>query len=177
MTIDNHCVDHIDIDRYMGNWYEIARIDNWFEKGLVGVTAIYDRIDKNTISVINCGYKNNFDGEFFCKKGKGRIPDENEPAHLEISFFLWFYSDYNIMELDQRNYEYALVGTDSKDYLWILSRKQVLPETIKKILLNKESERGYDISRLIFTKQQNQIKTQVKSLCFKHFLYLFDSYP
>jgi lipocalin len=143
----------VDINRYLGQWYEIARFDHFFERGMVGVTAYYSLNDDGTIQVVNSGYKCSFFGKFKSVQGKAHVPDPADAGKLRVSFFLWFYSDYYILELDEENYSYALVGSSSDKYLWILSRTPVLDRSIVKDLLHKAKHRGYDVSKLIWVKQ------------------------
>jgi lipocalin len=82
------------------------------------------------------------------------MPDPNEPGKLKVSFFLWFYADYFVLELDEINYSYALIGSKSDKYLWILSRDKDLPKTTIDFLLGKAKERGYDTSKLIWVKHR-----------------------
>ena len=100
--IDKTVVEELDIQQYLGTWYEIARYDHSFERGLVGVTAEYSMRDDGKIRVINSGYKNSLDGEFSQAEGKAKIPNpEKAPAKLKVAFFLFFYGDYFVMELDK----------------------------------------------------------------------------
>lgn len=151
--IDLTTVKQVDLNRYMGTWYEIARFDHSFERGLVGVTATYTLLPDNKIRVINKGYKNTLSGKESVAKGKAKVPDPNEPGKLKVSFFLWFYADYYILELDEENYSYALIGSSSDKYLWILSRTPILPESTLNRLLEKARKRGYDTDNLIFVPQ------------------------
>ena len=118
------------------------------------VTAEYSMRPDGKIRVLNSGYKGDLNGKFKTAEGKARQPDPKEPGKLEVAFFLWFYGDYNILELDERNYAYVLIGSSSDKYLWILSRTPQLPEETIKMLLDKATERGYDTSKLIWVKQK-----------------------
>lgn len=152
--VDNTVVEKLDIQKYLGTWYEIARYDHSFERGLVGVTARYSMRDDGKIKVINSGYKNSLYGEFSQAVGKAKIPDSiNEPAKLKVSFFLFFYGDYFVMELD-KDYQWALIGSSSAKYLWILSRKPQMEIELYNRLLGKLEKRGYDISKLIKVAQK-----------------------
>jgi apolipoprotein D and lipocalin family protein len=154
--IDNSVVRKLDIRKYSGSWYEIARYDHFFERGLVGVTANYSLKDDGTIKVVNSGYKNSFNGKFSQSVGKAYIPDpENEPAKLKVSFFLFFYGDYFVMELD-KDYQWAVIGSNSDKYLWILSRTPQMKEELFNELLGKLKKRGYDVSALIKVLQKEQ---------------------
>lgn len=146
-------VRKIDLSRYMGKWYEIARFENRFERNLTRVTAEYTLLSGNKIRVVNSGYLN---GELNVSEGKAYVPDPDTPGKLKVAFFLWFYSDYYILELDEVNYNYVLIGSSKNNYLWILSRTPQLPDDVKKMLLYKAERRGYDISRLLWVKQSEE---------------------
>ena len=121
-NIDNHTVTQVDLARYMGTWYEIARYDHYFEREMTLVTATYAFKPNGKIMVLNEGYKN---GKHKQVIGKAYLPQANDPGKLKVSFFLWFYSDYYILELDP-DYRYAVIGSSSEKYLWILSRTKTL---------------------------------------------------
>lgn len=151
---DHTPVKSLDINRYMGLWYEIARYENYFEHGLVDVTATYTLRPNGIIRVENrgCKRKSPYD---ICKtiNGHAKMPDPQQPGKLKVSFFLNFYSDYYVLELDEENYNYALVGSSTDKYLWILSRTPQLPEDIKKKLVSAAERRGYDTKRLLWIEQ------------------------
>lgn len=149
--IDITPVQKFDLDRYLGRWYEIARFDHRFERGLSEVSAEYTVQKNGMIKVLNSGFK--------AKIGKrsqviGRAKTTDVAGVLRVSFFWIFYSDYRVLALGD-NYEWALVGSgDSGKYLWILSRTEVLPkETMEKIIAEAE-RRGYDTKKLLFSNQQ-----------------------
>ncbi len=157
-AFDNSPIPDLDLSRYLGVWYEVARFDHSFERGLDNVTAEYRLRDDGKIDVINSGWK---DGKLKVAEGKAKQPDpKTDPAHLEVSFFLFFYSDYNIMMLDD-NYQVALVGSGSPKYLWILSRTPVLEEEVIEKVTTEAERRGYDVSRLIWVDQD---RTDVTAL-------------
>ena len=134
-TMDKSTIKEFDLHRYLGTWYEIARYDHRFEKGLVGVTATYSMRDDGKIKVLNQGYKNSLDGKHSEAVGKAKTTDE--PGKLKVSFFWIFYADYFIMELDE-NYQWALIGSSSDNYLWILSRTPKLDEETVNHILEKD---------------------------------------
>lgn len=146
LTVDNSVIDSLDVNRYLGEWYEIARYDHRFERGMENTRAIYSMRDDGMIDVINTGVK---DGERKESKGKAKLTDT--PALLRVSFFGPFYSDYRVMMLDA-DYQYALIGSGSDDYLWILSRKPSLPDTVKQQVIMEAQRRGYDTSKLIWVR-------------------------
>ena len=150
VSINTSTVKVLNIPHFMGKWYEIARYDHTFEKGMTHVTAEYSLESNGKIRVINRGIKNGKPKEIV---GKAKQPDPVEyPGRLKVSFFLWFYSDYYVLELD-KDYQYALIGSSSDKYLWILSRTPELPKDILDKLLANIKQRGYDLSRLVYVDQ------------------------
>lgn len=148
LTVDNTPVDSIDLNRYLGSWYEIARFDHRFERGMEQTKAQYTMREDGMIDVLNTGIK---DGEPKEAKGKAKLTDI--PAYLRVSFFGPFYGDYRVMLLDSA-YQYSLVGSGSDDYLWILSRTPRISDDVKTTILNEAKRRGYDINKLIWVKQE-----------------------
>lgn len=154
MKIDTTTVPQLDIDKFMGTWYEIARYDNRFEKGMHHVTAQYKLLSDGKIEVINRGIKNGVEKEI---KGKVKQPDPIQyPGRLKVSFFLWFYSDYYILELDKA-YNYTVIGSSNNKYLWILSRRPRLSSTVLEGILNNLKKRGYDVEKLNYTNHEKKI--------------------
>lgn len=152
--INTETVKNVDIKKYLGTWYEIARFPHSFEKGLVGVTATYSLREDGKIKVVNQGYKNTLDGELSVAEGKAKIPDKNFPGKLKVSFFWIFYADYFIMELDTENYEWAVIGSSTPKYLWILSRKPQLDPEVYNDLIKKIEGRGYSLDKLYKVPQK-----------------------
>ncbi len=145
--IDKGTVKELDLNRYLGTWYEIARFPHSFEKELVGVTATYSLRNDGKIRVINQGYKNSLEGEKSVAEGKAKIPDSTEPGKLKVSFFWIFYADYYVLELDE-NYQYAMIGSSSPKYFWILSRTPQMDSVTYEMLLEKARKRGYNLDKL-----------------------------
>ena len=146
-------VKELDIERYMGPWYEIARFDHSFERGLVGCMAHYELQPNGKVKVTNTGYRKSLDGKFKESVGKAYRPDDNVPGKLKVSFFLNFYSEYNVLELAP-DYRYALIGSKSDSYLWILSRTPELSQDDLDFLLGSAKARGYDTSKLIWVEHR-----------------------
>ena len=152
-TINTSVVPNLDIERYMGTWYEIGRYDISFEKGLVGVTANYKLLDNGTVQVINTGYKDSLDGKIDIIEGKAKRRDANATdGALKVSFFLDFYSQYNVMELAP-DYSWALVGSKTDKYLWILSRTPSMNTNDIETALRLAANRGYDTSQILWVEQ------------------------
>ena len=147
--VDNAPVAALDLSRYLGEWYEIARFDHSFERGVEQAKANYTQNADGTIKVVNSGIK---DGKPKTAIGKGKKTDT--PGLLRVSFFGPFYADYRIMLID-KDYTYALVGSGDADYLWILSRTPGLPETAKAELLAEAQRRGYDTGKFIWVRQDS----------------------
>jgi lipocalin len=152
---DNSTVDEFDLSRYLGEWYEIARYDHSFERGMDNTMAQYILQDDGKVVVLNTGWK---DGKFKIAEGKAKYKDpEGNPGALKVSFFLFFYSEYNVMMVDE-NYQISLVGSKAEKYLWILSRTPVPDPDLLQMVLDEARERGYDTSDLIWVDQSRNIK-------------------
>ena len=146
--VDNTPIASLDLSKYLGDWYEIARFDHSFERGLEFCKANYALREDGKIAVTNTGVK---EGMNKTSNGKAKITDT--PALLRVSFFGPFYSDYRVMLLDA-DYQWALIGSDSAKYLWILSRTPELPKATLDTILTEARRRGYDTSKLIWVKQK-----------------------
>jgi apolipoprotein D and lipocalin family protein len=143
-------VDHVDLPRYAGKWYEIARLPNRFEKKCArDVTAEYELKDGN-VSVRNTCIQQ--DGSSTTAKGKAKVVDAATGAKLKVTFFWPFYGNYWIIGLDP-DYKWAIVGEPDRKYLWILSRTPSLPKTTLDTLLKKVEESGYRPSELMYVTQ------------------------
>ena len=145
-------VPGVDLTRYAGKWYEIARLPNSFEKGLVCCTAEYGLRDDGKISVINAGV-NEESGKISSVKGKAWIPDINEPGRLKVQFFWPFAAGYYIFHLDKENYQYALVGTPSRKYLWILARSPKIEESLYQELVEIARKNDFVVDEILKVRQ------------------------
>ena len=147
-------VKGFELHRYLGKWYEIARLDHSFERGLINVTATYSLADDGTVRVLNRGYD---PGRKRWKEatGKARFSSSPDIGQLKVSFFGPFYGGYNIIELDQAAYSYALVCGPSRAYLWILSREPKLEAAVQNRLVDKARELGFDTKKLVFVSQED----------------------
>jgi len=155
-TIPNGAVavKPFDKERYLGKWYEIARIDFKYERDLNNTTAVYSLNDNGTIKVDNQGY-NTKKGEWNQAIGKAKFVGEENIAKLKVSFFGPFYSGYNVIAIDDE-YRYALIAGKNLKYLWILSRETNIPGEIKDKYLNIAEEIGYNTTDLIWVKHDKQ---------------------
>ncbi len=144
-------VTGFELDRYLGTWYEIARLDHSFERGMSNVTANYSMRDDGGVSVLNRGYKVS-KGEWGEASGKAYVVGDVDVGQLKVSFFGPFYGGYNIVELDKSGYQYALVAGPDRDYLWILSRTAQMEPDVLQSLVNKARELGFATDELIFVE-------------------------
>jgi apolipoprotein D and lipocalin family protein len=145
-------VTTVDLNRYKGTWYEIARLPIYFEKKLKCVTATYTLRDDGKITVLNKGHYITDPQKSTSSEGVAWIPDKNSPAKLKVQFFWPFSGDYWILYLE-KDYKYVLVGDPSHKYLWILAREKVMDETSYKMLLQKAVDNGYDVKPIIRVAQ------------------------
>ena len=145
-------VEKVDINKYAGHWYEIARLPNSFEKGLKCVTATYTLKKNDKIEVLNKGYSLKDIGKFNTAKGTAWVPNTEYPGRLKVRFFWPFAGNYYIISLDEK-YNYALVGDPSRKYLWVLSRSKDLDSTIYSELLDIAKINGFDIDNIIKVNQ------------------------
>ena len=151
---DNSTVDEFDLNRYLGEWYEVARYDHSFEKGMDNTMARYVLQDDGKVAVINSGWKN---GKLKIAEGKAKYKDPiGNPGALKVSFFWSFYSEYNVMLVD-KDYQISLVGSMSENYLWILSRTPVANPDLLRMVISEAESRGYDTSKLIWVDQSRNI--------------------
>ena len=146
--VDNSVTASFDLNRYLGDWFEIARFDHTFERGIEEAQATYSLRPDGKVEVLNRGVKG---GKVKTAKGVGKTTDT--PGLLRVTFFWPFYADYRVMAIDDA-YTAALVGSGSADYLWILSRTPSLASQMKETLLSEATRRGYDISKLLWIRQQ-----------------------
>ncbi len=146
-------VSNFDLNRYLGKWYEVARLDHSFEQGLTHVTAEYLLNDDGGVSVINRGFSAQ-DKQWQTAQGKAYFVNSESEGYLKVSFFGPFYGAYVIFELDQQNYQYAFVSGPNTDYLWLLSKTPTIaPEVLDKFI-NMSKERGFNTDELIYVKQK-----------------------
>jgi len=146
-------VSGFDVNRYLGTWYEIARLDHSVERGLEQVSAEYSLRDDGGIQVVNQGY-DRINQRWEKAEGKAYFIGDSDVGRLKVSFFGPFYGGYNIIDLDQESYRYALVAGPDTSYLWILARQPQLENSITERLLRKASALGFDIGRMIFVEQK-----------------------
>jgi apolipoprotein D and lipocalin family protein len=144
-------VSYVDVNRYTGTWYEIARYPHTFQKGCIGSRATYALRDDGKLSVVNECYEESDKSKLRSAKGRAWIVDKDTNAKLKVSFFWPFSGHYWIIDLG-KEYEYAVIGHPDRKYLWILSRTEVMDEQVYEGILNRLKEQHYDVSRLIRTQ-------------------------
>lgn len=147
--------ENVDLDKYLGEWYEIARLPTSFEKNCYATKAIYSKNTDGTIIVENMCHKGDVEGPVKSVKGKAYVAEEGNNAKLKVQFFWPFKGDYWILDLE-KNYEYALVGEPSRKNMWILSRTPRIELNALQLLIKKATEKGFDIQKLIYTEQGGQ---------------------
>jgi apolipoprotein D and lipocalin family protein len=145
-------VPRVDLNRYLGTWYEIAAFPQSFQRGCTGSTATYTLRSDGEIDVLNRCRIGSLDGEEKVAEGRARIVDDTTNAKLEVSFFRPFWGDYWIIDLGA-NYEYAVVGHPSRDYLWILSRTPTMDSAVYASIVARLRAQGYEVDRLKRTLQ------------------------
>jgi apolipoprotein D and lipocalin family protein len=151
--MDKTVVKELELEKFLGKWHELYRYDHSFERGLVGVTAEYSMRKDGKIKVVNSGFKETLSGERSEAIGKAKIPNRDFPSKLKVSFFWVFYGDYFVLELDD-DYQWAIVGSSSDKYLWILSRTPQIDESLKDELFQRLTQRAYDVDKLIKVEQK-----------------------
>lgn len=144
------------IDRYLGQWYEIARLDNSFERGLEQITANYSLREDGGVSVINRGYSKE-ENKWKIAEGKAYFVNDENEGYLKVSFFGPFYGSYVIFELDKENYEYAFISGPDLSYLWLLSKKTNLEKPVIDKFKEKAKKLGFDVKNLIFVNHTEKI--------------------
>jgi len=143
-------VKNFEIQRYVGKWYEIARYDSFFEKGLSNVTAEYSLNQHGSVKVVNSGVKQN--GQSTSVEGKAEFVDKTDEGFLQVSFFGPFYSAYIVFAIED-DYKYAFIAGNNYDYLWLLSRTPTVPKSVKDDFVKKSKSLGFDVDKLVWVKQ------------------------
>jgi apolipoprotein D and lipocalin family protein len=150
ISLSLEVVPHVELEKYLGKWYEIAHLPAKFQEGCNQTTATYTLSKDGSISVLNQSIKN---GKMKQAKGKAKVVDNNSNAKLKVTFFWPFYGDYWILKLGD-NYDYSIVGTPNRKYLWILSRTPQMDDKLYSILTEYAKSKGFDVNKLIKTIQK-----------------------
>ena len=145
-------IDGFEINRYLGTWYEVARLDHRFERGLTKISATYTLRPDGGVNVLNKGW-NQASGKWEQAEGKAYFVGQPGNGRLKVSFFGPFYGGYNIIALDKKDYAYSMVTGPDKSYFWILSRTRQLPKAIMEALIEKAKRLGFATDKLIFANQ------------------------
>ena len=143
-------VPHVELEKYLGKWYEIAHLPAKFQEGCDETTATYTLLKDGSISVLNQSIK---DGKMKQAKGKAKVVDKDSNARLKVTFFWPFYGDYWIIKLGN-NYDYSVVGTPNRKYLWILSRTPRMDDKLYSQLIEYAKSKGFEVNKLIKTLQK-----------------------
>ena len=143
-------VNNFDVEKYMGQWYEIDRFDFRFERNMDNTTAEYTLNNNQTVSVLNQG-RDYVKNKWKSAKGVAKFVGAKDEGRLKVSFFRPFYGSYNIIALD-RDYQYALIVGKNTKYMWILSRSKTIPDDVKNNYLDLAKNLGFDIDKLIWVK-------------------------
>lgn len=146
-------VDDFDLDRYLGKWYEIARLDHSFERGLQQVTAEYSMREDGGVRVLNGGFSTK-DGEWKEAEGKAYFVEDKNTGYLKVSFFGPFYGSYVIFGLDRTDYSYAFISGPNTSYLWLLSRQPTVDDEVMAQFRDRASDLGFDLNELILVEQE-----------------------
>jgi len=150
-------VTDFELDRYLGKWYEIARLDHSFERGLNNISAEYTLRDDGGVKVINSGFSKE-DNAWEQAEGKAYFVDSTDTGHLKVSFFGPFYGSYIIFELDRKGYKYAFISGPNTSYLWLLSRTTQVDQEVLDRFKQRSQELGFDTSKLIFVEHDRTEK-------------------
>jgi len=146
-------VKNFSIEKYLGRWFEIVRLDHSFERGLTRVTADYSLRSDGGVRVVNRGYSEK-EARWKEVEGRAYFVKERDQGYLKVSFFWPFYGSYIIFDLDHERYQYALVSGPDKSYLWILARSAEIDDELKKALIERAATLGFETNKLIFVKHQ-----------------------
>lgn len=149
-------VKDFELDRYLGKWFEIARLDHSFERGLDNISAEYSLSDDGGVKVINSGFSKE-DNAWEQAEGKAYFVDSTDSGHLKVSFFGPFYGSYVIFELDKKGYQYAFVSGPDTSYLWLLAREPQVDSTVTELFVKRSQELGFDTSKLIHVEHDKAL--------------------
>ncbi|WP_330147221.1 lipocalin family protein [Shewanella oncorhynchi] len=147
-------VNDFELNKYLGKWYEIARLDHSFERGLSQVSAEYSLKEDGGVRVINRGFsaaKN----EWKEAEGKAYFVNGDSEGYLKVSFFGPFYGSYVVFELDHKNYQYAFISGPDTDYLWLLAKTPTVPPEVLQKFVEMSKARGFDTDSLIYVQQES----------------------
>ncbi len=144
-------IQQFDVNKYLGKWYEVARLDHSFERGLEKVTAEYALLDNGRVEVVNRGFSP-IENEWKEAVGKAYLGGKIDEGYLKVSFFGPFYSSYIVFDIDVRNYQYAYVSGPNHNYLWLLSRTPVVSKEVLDRFVQSAKDKGFSTDKLIYVK-------------------------
>ena len=145
-------IQQFDLDRYLGKWYEIARLDHSFERDLQQVSAVYTSLGNGEVKVVNRGFSTT-ENEWSEAVGKAFVAGKEDEGYLKVSFFGPFYSSYVVFGIDEAHYQYAYVSGPNHNYLWLLSRTKAVEQEVITGFVETAKELGFDTEKLIYVKQ------------------------
>ncbi|GAM76831.1 lipoprotein Blc [Vibrio ishigakensis] len=146
-------VNDFELERYLGKWYEVARLDHSFERGMNQVTADYSIREDGGVKVLNQGYLVE-DDEWKSAEGKAYFVESEDTGYLKVSFFGPFYGSYVVFELDKQDYQYAFISGPNHDYLWFLSRTPQVSDELKQDFIVQAKSLGFDTEQIIWVEQK-----------------------
>lgn len=155
-------VERVDLERYSGRWFEIASMPNAFQRGCVGTEVVYKLQEDGTLRFENGCRKGSLENELEISTAKATVECEETNAKLRVRFFWPLSVDYYIIDLDRENYQWAVVGHPSRDYLWVISREPKMDESLYQTLITRAAQKGFDVAKLNRTPQRSVTDTAAR---------------
>ena len=149
-------VTGFELNKYLGTWYEVARLDHSFERGLSQITAQYSLREDGGVSVVNRGYLSE-EKKWKQAEGKAYFVNTTNEGYLKVSFFGPFYGSYVVFELDKQDYQYAFISGPDTDYLWLLSRTPTVSKAVMDKFITMSAQRGFDTQAIIYVEQDSSV--------------------
>ena len=149
-------VSDFNVKQYLGKWYEIARLDHSFERGLDKITAEYSLREDGGVKVVNRGFSVD-DNKWEKAEGKAYFVEDENEGHLKVSFFGPFYGSYVVFEMDKENYQYAFVSGPNTSYLWLLARTPQVDKKVTELFIKRSKALGFDTSKLIYVEHDKDV--------------------
>lgn len=149
-------VTGFELNKYLGTWYEVARLDHSFERGLSQITAQYSLREDGGVSVVNRGYLSE-EKKWKQAEGKAYFVNTTDEGYLKVSFFGPFYGSYVVFELDKQDYQYAFISGPDTDYLWLLSRTPTVSKAVMDKFITMSAQRGFDTQAIIYVEQDSSV--------------------
>ena len=149
-------VTGFELNKYLGTWYEVARLDHSFERGLSQITAQYSLREDGGVAVVNRGYLSE-EKKWKQAEGKAYFVNTTDEGYLKVSFFGPFYGSYVVFELDKQDYQYAFISGPDTDYLWLLSRTPTVSKAVMDKFITMSAQRGFDTQAIIYVEQDSSV--------------------